>query len=412
MTTSAQSAAPGAEPLPARAETTATVPAFAWRGVMLDVARHFLPIEEVRRFVEAMSVLRLNVLHLHLTDDQGWRFESKTWPRLTEVGAWREETVIGRPGNYLDRTLHPENHLNSYDGVRHGGFYTQDELRELVAFARARGITVMPEIDMPGHMRAARAAYPELGYAPAELGVGRSWGIYPEVLRVDEAGLRFCTDILGEVLDVFDSPYVHIGGDECPPDEWEASPSAQAQARDLGIESVAGLQRWFTNRIGEFLASRGRRLVGWDEIIDEGVPEGDPVVVAWRSWTDAARRATEAGLDIVQAPPLLYFDYAHGTGDGEPLAIGPGATLADVYAYDPYEGVVDRALVLGLQAQLWSEYITHPDHLWYMAFPRLVAVADIGWYGAVRPSYEDFLAALPGRLEALAAFGIGHRPLS
>lgn len=379
---------------------------------MLDVARHFLPLEEVRRLVEAMSLLRLNVLHLHLTDDQGWRFESKTWPRLTEVGAWRDETVVGRPGNYLDHALHPENDLNSYDGVRHGGYYTQDELRDLVAFARERGITVMPEIDMPGHMRAARAAYPELGYEPDVFGVGRSWGIYPEVLRVDEAGLAFCTDILGEVLDVFDSPYVHIGGDECPLVEWEASPAAQAQCRALGLDGVGGLQRWFTTRIGEFLASRGRRLVGWDEIIDEGVPDGDPVVVAWRSWTDAARRATEAGLDIVQAPPLLYFDYASGAGDGEPLAIGPGATLADVYAYDPYEGVAEPSHVLGLQAQLWSEYIPSPEHLWYMAFPRLIAVADIGWYGAGRASYKDFLAALPGRLEALAAWGIGHRPLS
>ena len=379
---------------------------------MLDVARHFLPIEEVRRFVEAMSLLHLNVLHLHLTDDQGWRFESKTWPRLTELGAWRDETVVGHPGTYVDSSLHPENHLNTYDGVRHGGFYTQDELRELVAFAKARGITVMPEIDMPGHMRAARAAYPDLGYESAALGVGRSWGVYPEVLRVDDAGLRFCTDILGEVLDVFDSPYIHIGGDECPLYEWEASPGAQAQCRELGLDGVAGLQRWFTNRIGEFLTAHGRRLVGWDEIIDSGVPEGDPLVVAWRSWTDAALRATRAGLDVVQAPPTLYFDYAFGAGDDEPLAIGPGATLADVYAYDPYAGVFDPSRVLGLQAQLWSEYIPGPQHLWYMAFPRLVAVADIGWYGTARPPYDEFLAALPARLEALTALGIGHRPLS
>ncbi|HSN11846.1 MAG TPA: family 20 glycosylhydrolase, partial [Propionibacteriaceae bacterium] len=172
MTAPAHPEAPRTATRPAPADVDASTPAFAWRGVMLDVARHFLPIEEVRRFVEAMSLLHLNVLHLHLTDDQGWRFESKTWPRLTELGAWRDETVVGHPGTYVDSTLHPENHLNTYDGVRHGGFYTQDELRDLVAFARDRGITVMPEIDMPGHMRAARAAYPELGYEPAALGVG------------------------------------------------------------------------------------------------------------------------------------------------------------------------------------------------------------------------------------------------
>jgi hexosaminidase len=358
-----------------------------------------------------MALLHLNVLHLHLTDDQGWRFESKTWPRLTEIGAWRDETVVGRPGNYTDWSLHPENHLNVYDGVRHGGFYSQAELRDLVAYARNRGVTVVPEIDMPGHMRAARAAYPELGFEPAALGVGRSWGIYPEVLRVDEAGLAFCRGILAEVVDVFDAPYVHIGGDEVPKVEWEASATAQAQRRDLGLSDVADLQTWFTGQIAAHLSSLGRRLIGWDEIIDEGIPEGGPVVMAWRDWTDAAGRATRAGVDVVQAPSLLYFDHAYGTGDGEPLAIGPGEDLAAVYAYDPYAGLSDSAHLLGLQAQLWSEYIPTADHLWYMAFPRLVAVADIGWYGADRPPYEEFLADLPGRLEALADLGIGHRAL-
>lgn len=386
-------------------------PALPWRGVMLDVARHFLPIEEVRRMVDAMALLRLNILHLHLTDDQGWRFESKTWPRLTEVGAWREGTVVGRPGNYGHEELHPENHLNMYDVVAHGGFYTQAELKDLVAYARGKGVTIVPEIDMPGHMRAARAAYPELGYEPAEFGVGRSWGVYPEVLRVDEVGLGFCRDILSEVVDVFDAPYVHIGGDEVPKVEWEASPLAEAQRVELGLSSVADLQRWFTGEIGSYLASWGRRLVGWDEIIDEGVPEGSPVVMAWRDWTDAAGRATRAGVDVVQAPSLLYFDHAHGHDDDEPLSIGPGGTLEDVYAFDPYAGLADPAHLLGVQAQLWSEYIPHADHLWYMAFPRLIAVADIGWYGADRPSYEDFLAGLPARLEALAELGVGHRPL-
>jgi hexosaminidase len=393
-------------------DPTTAHPALPWRGVMLDVARHFLPIADVRRMIDAMALLRLNVLHLHLTDDQGWRFESKVWPRLTEVGAWRDATVVGRPGNYgSTEELHPENHLNVYDVVPHGGFYTQEELRDLVAYARGKGVMIVPEIDMPGHMRAARAAYPELGYEPAAMGVGRSWGVYPEVLRVDEAGLAFCTDILAEVLDVFDAPYVHIGGDEVPKVEWEASPIAQAQRRELGLGSVADLQTWFTGEIAAYLASRGRRLVGWDEIIDEGVPAGNPVVMAWRDWTDAAGRATRAGVDVVQAPSLLYFDHAHGPDEDEPLSIGAGSTLADVYAYDPYAGLSDSSHLLGIQAQLWSEYIPRADHLWYMAFPRLVAVADIGWYGADRPSYEEFLADLPPRLEALAALGIGHRPL-
>lgn len=385
--------------------------ALAWRGVMLDVCRHFQPISEVRRMVDAMALLRLNVLHLHLSDDQGWRFESKTWPRLTEVGAWRDGTVVGRPGNYEHHELHPENELNTYGGGRHGGYYTQAELRDLVSYARSQGVMVVPEIDMPGHMRAARAAYPELGYEPATFGVGRSWGVYPEVLRVDEAGLAFCTDILSELVEVFDAPYVHIGGDEVPKVEWGASPVAQTQVRDLGLSSVADLQTWFTGQIAAHLSSRGRRLVGWDEIIDEGVPAGDPVVMAWRDWTDAAGRASRAGVDVVQAPSLLYLDHAHGSDEGEPLSIGRGATLEEVYAYDPYAGLSDASHLLGLQAQLWSEYIPTAEHLWYMAFPRLVAMAEVGWYGADRPPYEDFRAGLPARLADLADLGIGHRPL-
>ncbi len=385
--------------------------ALRWRGVMLDVARHFLPIDEVRRMVDAMALLRLNVLHLHLTDDQGWRFESRAWPRLTEVGAWRESTVVGRPGNYGREELHPENEFNVYDGVRHGGFYTQAELRDLVAYARSQGVMVVPEIDLPGHMRAARAAYPELGYEPAAMGVARSWGIYPEVLRVDETGLVFCTDILSEIVEVFDAPYVHIGGDEVPKVEWEASTIARAQVAELGLGSVADLQTWFTGRIAEFLSSRGRRLVGWDEIIDEGVPVGDPVVMAWRDWTDAAGRASRAGVDVVQAPSLLYLDHAHGSDEGEPVSIGSGATLEQVYAYDPYAGLSDPSHLLGLQAQLWSEYIPTADHLWYMAFPRLIAMADVGWFGAERPPYEEFVAGLPTRLAELADRGVGHRPL-
>jgi hexosaminidase len=174
---------------------------------------------------------------------------------------------------------------------------------------------------------------------------------------------------------------------------------------------VADLQRWFTGEIASYLSSRGRRLIGWDEIIDEGVPDGDPVVMAWRDWTDAAGRATAAGADVVQAPSLLYLDHAHGPDEDEPLSIGSGGTLAEVYAYDPYAGLSDPSHLLGLQAQLWSEYIPTAEHLWYMAFPRLIAVADIGWYGADRPPYEEFLAGLPARLEALADLGIGHRPL-
>ncbi|KAL1408590.1 hypothetical protein Q8F55_005403 [Vanrija albida] len=394
--------------------------AFAYRGVMLDVARHFTPLGEVRRLLDGMALLHLNVLHLHLTDDQGWRFESVKWPKLTTVGGSRSQTIIGKPGNYaseaFNHDLHPENYLNKYDGKPHSGFYTQAELRELVAYAKGKGITIVPEIDMPGHMRAARAAYPELGYDGVQWAVGTSWGVYREVLRVDEAGLNFCRDILGEVCDVFDSPYVHIGGDECPKVEWQDSATAQKQVKELGLdpnsaEDYDKLQRWFTSEMAAFLKTRGRKLLGWDEIIDGGVP-GDCVVMAWRTWTKPAERAVKLGVPIVQAPTTLYFDHAQGPVEDEPLAIGPGATLEQVYAYDPLEGVQDKPeLVLGLQAQMWSEYIPTTSHLWYMAFPRLIAVADIGYYGAKRVPYAEFLAGLPARVKELEALGIVGHPL-
>ncbi|WOO82920.1 Beta-hexosaminidase [Vanrija pseudolonga] len=390
--------------------------AFAYRGVMLDVARHFVPLAEIRRLLDGMQLLKLNVLHIHLTDDQGWRFESLKWPKLTTVGGTRSQTVVGLPGNYGSEDLHPENYKNVYDGKPHSGFYTQAELRELVAHAKTKGVTIVPEIDMPGHMRAARAAYPELGYDGVQWGVGTGWGVYREVLRVDEPGLQFCRDILGEVCDVFDSPYIHIGGDECPKIEWIDSHVANKQVKELGldeknIEEYDKLQRWFTAQMATFLASRGRKLLGWDEIIDGGVP-GDCVVMAWRSWTKPAERAVKLNVPIVQAPTTLYFDHAHGAAANEPLSIGDGATLQEAYEYDPLAGVEDKPeLVLGLQAQLWSEYIPTTEHLWYMAFPRLIAVADIGYYGAKRAPWAEFRAGLEERVKALAALGLVGRPL-
>ena len=388
--------------------------AMRWRGVHVDTCRHFLPLREIRRLVEAMPLLHLNILHIHLTDDQGWRFESKKWPKLTSVGAWRSETVVNRPAFHVDRDLYAESYRDKFDGKRHGGFYTQDELRELVAFAKTKGIIVVPEIEMPGHMRAARAAYPELGYNGKVVEVGRSWGIYHEVLRVDEPGLAFCRDILEEVCDVFPSPFIHIGGDECPKAEWRESRQARKQLEDLGeTDNFEVLQRWFTGQIAEFLASKGRRLLGWDEIIDGGKPAGDPVVFAWRNWLDAAPRAIKMGIPVVQTPDILYFDYAQGPEEDEPLALGEGGDLRTVYAYDPYKGIdpADRKFIVGLQCQHWAEYIPNADHLWYMAFPRLIAAADVAWLGDKRPPYDEFVAGLPARLKELEKLGISHHPL-
>lgn len=387
--------------------------AFQWRGFMLDVCRHFWPLAEVRRLVDGMALLKLNVLHLHLSDDQGWRFESKKWPKLTEVGAWRSETIIGRPARHKDKNLYPESYRDKYDGERHGGFYKQDELRELCAYAKSKGITIVPEIDMPGHMRAARAAYPELGYDGKVFDVGRSWGVYSEVLRVDPSGLEFAKDILSELMDVFDSAYIHIGGDECPKAEWLESRTAKKQLEEIGGKYMEELQRWFTTEIGKFLASKGRRLVGWDEVIDGGVPDGDPLIVAWRDWTKAAQRSTALGVPTIQAPTLLYFDYAQGPEDKEPLSIGQGGDLESVYAFDPYKDIDpnNKHLIRGMQAQIWTEYVPKADHLWYMIFPRLIALADVAYLGDKRPPYKQFIKELPARLDELKKLGIGHRPL-
>lgn len=391
--------------------------AYAWRGVHLDPSRHFLPLDDVKRMIEALALLRMNVLHFHLSDDQGWRFESKKWPRLTSVASQRKQTVVGRPGNYGRGDLHPENYLNKYDGKQHGGFYTQDELRDLNTFAKSKGVTIVPEIDMPGHMKAARAAYPELGYNGTLLNVGDSWGVYPEVLRVDDPGLQFAKDVLTEICDVFDSPYIHIGGDECPKVEWAEAPTARKQVKKLGLDpdnlnSYHELQAAFTRELAKFLASKGRKLVGWDEILDGGKLDG-VAVMAWRDWNDAARRATDAGVPVIQTPNLLYFDYAQGDEKSEPLSIGRGASLKDVYAFNPLKGVdKDKAgLVLGAQAQLWSEYIPDAKQLWYMAFPRLIALADVTYYGEKRVSHDEFLKKLPQRVKELEKLGIVGHPL-
>ena len=389
--------------------------AFEWRGFMLDVSRHFWPMIEVRRLVEGMALLKLNVLHLHLSDDQGWRFESKKWPKLHSVGAWRSETLLGpAPAKGKNEDLHSESYLDTFDGEPHGGYYTQLELRELCKFAKEKGITVVPEIDMPGHMRAARAAYPELGYNGQRLTVGRSWGVYPEVLRVDKVGLDFCCDILDELCEVFDSPYIHIGGDECPKSEWRDSEVAQKQLEAIGGKDMDALQSHFTSQLASHLKKKGKRMLGWDEIIDGGVPEGDPIVVAWRDWTKAAQRSTAKGVETIQAPGILYFNHSNDSEALEPLGTGPDSDLAAVYNFDPYKGIAkeNRHLVGGMQGQIWTEYIASPYHLWYMIFPRLVALADVAYHGDKRVPYDQFLRELPARLEKLKELGIAHRPLS
>lgn len=369
-------------------------PRFPWRGAMLDVARHFMPREFLFRWVDLLALHKLNVLHLHLTDDQGWRFESRRYPRLQATASWRTET--------------------DGDGRPHGGFYTQDDLRELVAYAAARSVRVVPEIDMPGHMQAAIAAYPELGGDPGIPPlVATGWGVKSRVLNLGEGTLRFCTDILDEVLEVFPAEQVHIGGDECPTTEWAASPELAETMCRRGVDRVEDYQRWFTGRIQAHLEGRGRRLVGWDEVVDAG-PVPGALVMAWRS-AERGVRAAELGQEVVMAPQqATYFDHAPSTDLGEPGRHRLGTTRLDqAYAFDPLAGFAegDRGAVVGTQFQVWTEGMPAPPTVEYLAFPRACAFAEVAWSPA-GGAWEDFRARLAGaHLPRLDALGVNYRPL-
>ncbi|MEV6301714.1 beta-N-acetylhexosaminidase [Actinoplanes sp. NPDC051861] len=352
-------------------------PRFGWRGVLLDVARHFMPVPDVLRFLDLLAFHKLNVLHLHLTDDQGWRVEVPGWPRLTSVGAWRSESMLGSRIHSL------------HDGTPHGGFYTAEDLRAIVAHAAERHITVVPEIDMPGHMQAAIAAYPALGNGwtgPVRTG----WGISPHVLNLAPATLDFCRQVLDHICDIFPSELIGIGGDECPTEEWT---DGQSQAA-------------FTALMAEHLAGRGRRIYGWDEILAGGAPPG-AVVAAWRG-IEPAEVAIRAGHQVVCCPDVkLYLDYRQSEDPGEPTPVGTLLTLEDVYAYNPPES----PLVLGAQANLWTEHMESLRRVEYMAFPRLCAFAEVVW-GPAERDFADFAARLPEHLARLDALGVNYRPLS
>lgn len=375
------------------------VPRHSWRGAMLDVARHFQPVSYLRRYVDLLAFHKLNVLHLHLTDDQGWRMPVDAYPRLTSVGGHRAESMTGGAG---------------FDGVPHSGAYTKRELRDLVAYAAARGVTVVPEIEMPGHVRAALAAYPELGNHPGRsLDVWTRWGVCPTVFGVHEPVLDFCRAVLDEVMDVFPSPYIHIGGEECPTTEWENSPAARERAAAEGLGDARELHGWFMGRIGAFLVERGRRPTGWAETGTE-LPL-DFTVMTWRDPAHA-RAAARRGHQVVSAHHrATYLDYAQSTDPGEPPA-QPGAAvdLRAVHGNDPAPEnwePEEAARVLGTQAQLWTEYVRTPDRVEYLTYPRLCALADRAWAGE-RSDWTGFVERLRHHTGRLDALGVRYRPLT
>ena len=383
------------------------LPRFAWRGVHLDVARHFMPKEFVKKLIDLAALHKLNRFHWHLTDDQGWRLEIKQYPRLTQVGAWRPQTIIGRPDRDSTKWR--------FDGQPHGGFYTQDDVREIVAYARARFVTIVPEIEMPGHSQAAIAAYPELGNRGDTLPVWMGWGVDENILNPGDATVRFYQNVLTEVMALFPGRWIHIGGDEAPKTQWKASPLAQTRIRELGLKDEDELQSWFTHRMDEFLTAHGRTLVGWDEILQGGLAP-NAVVMSWRG-VDGGIAAAQAGHDVVMAPGShTYFDhYQSADTVAEPLAIGGYLPLDTVYAFEPVPSALtagEARYVLGAQGQLWTEYIPDAKRAEYMVFPRVCALAEVLWTPPEERDYGDFTRRLVTHLQRLAVLDVNYRPLA
>jgi len=395
--------APGHGAIDIAATHIEDAPRFGWRGLMLDSARNFQSPAFVEAFIDRMARAKLNVLQWHLTDDQGWRLEIRKYPRLTEVGAWRVPAGPAAAADLDRKTGRPR---------RIGGFYTQDQVRQIVAYAAARHVTIVPEIEMPGHAQAAIAAYPQLGAAAAPPDAPSSdWGVHPHLYNVDEKTFGFLEDVLTEVMALFPGRYIHIGGDEAVKGEWKADPAVQARMRDLYIGDEDALQGWFVARIGHFLALHGRRLIGWDEILQGGVAPG-ATVMSWRG-LDGAIVAAKLGHDaVVAAQPTYYFDNRQAADPDEPPGRGRLVTLKDVYDFEPVPAILsaaERTHVLGVQAQLWSEHIRTEDRVSRMAFPRALALAETGWSPQPRKDWRDFTARLDadlGRERALGeAFG-------
>ena len=381
--------------------TILDAPRFDYRGIHLDPCRHFWTVEETKRYIDIAAAYKLNRLHWHLTEDQGWRMEIKKYPKLTEVGAWRNGTCIGKD-------------FDSNDGIRYGGFYTQDEMREIVAYAAERNVTVIPEVDLPGHMVAALAAYPELGCTGGPYEVWTRWGVSEDVLCVGkEETFTFLEDVLTEVMDIFPSEYIHIGGDECPKNRWRNCPLCQARIKELGLKAHDNftaeeeLQCYVTSRIQKFLNEHGRKIIGWDEILEGSLAPG-ATVMSWRG-TEGGIRAADLGFDVVMTPnEYMYIDYYQSRErDKEPLCIGGYVPVEKVYSYEPYEGMTPGTEdhILGVQANLWTEYVTTPEFLEYMLLPRMCALSEVQWCNADRKDYTRFDNSLDHTFKMLDVMG-------
>jgi len=384
------------------ATSISDAPAFGWRGLHLDVGRHMFPVDFIKKFIDTMAFYKFNTFHWHLTEDQGWRLEIKKYPRLTEIGSQRAETPI--PAN-----------PKQWDGQPYGGYYTQDEVRDIVAYATERGITVMPEIELPGHSLAALTAYPHLGCVGEGYEVRTTWGIDSNIYCAgNDEVFTFLGDVLEEALELFPSEYIHIGGDEAPKERWATCPKCQARIKAEGLADEDELQSWFIRQIESWLNERGRRLVGWDEILEGGLAP-NATVMSWRG-SDGGIAAAKAGHDVIMTPnTYCYLDYyQHEDWTREPPAISSTLPLKQVwqFAVIPEQIAADKKQhILGGQGNIWTEYIPKAEQVEYMAFPRAIAIADVLWNHPEERSYDALVERLKAHLPCLEMLGVNYRPL-
>ena len=377
-------------------------PRYAYRGLMLDVCRHFMPVSFVKKFIDLLAMHKMNTFHWHLTDDQGWRVEIKKYPKLTQVGGTRKQTLVGH---------YAENYPQQYDGKPHSGFYTQEQIKDVVRYAATRHVTIIPEIEMPGHGLAALAAYPELGCNPAKgYEVGTRWGVIRDVYCPTEKTFTFIQDVLTEVMALFPGKYIHIGGDECPKDAWKQSAFCQDLIKKLKLKNEDGLQSYVIRRVEKFVNSKGRAIIGWDEILEGGLAP-NATVMSWRGIAGGIEAAKQKHNVVMTPGAFCYLDKYQADPATEPLAIGGFLSVEKVYSYEPAPAELtpdQQKYILGVQGNIWTEYINTPAEVEYMAFPRAVALAEIGWLPAGPRNFEDFASRLKNHLKRFDKLGINY----
>jgi hexosaminidase len=373
-------------------------PRYQWRGMHLDVCRHFFPVDFIKRYIDYLSMYKMNIFHWHLTEDQGWRIEIKKYPRLTEIGAWRDGSMIGPYS------------AQQFDSVRYGGYYTQDQVRDIVAYAAKRHVTVVPEIEMPGHSTAALAAYPWLSCTGGPFEVGKAWGVYEDVYCAKDSTFDFLEDVLEEVLPLFPGKYIHIGGDESPKTRWKECPQCQAVIQKEGLKDEHELQSYFIEKIEKFVNSKGKQIIGWDEILEGGLAP-NAAVMSWRGTEGGIAAAKQKHQAVMTPGSHCYFDYYQGTPAYEPLAIGGYTTVEKVYSYEPTPEELsqeERNYILGAQGNVWTEYMTSAQQVEYMALPRMAALAEVVWSPKEQRDYEDFRPRLLNHFKVLDRLGVNY----